>query len=135
MARSPLHQLTGFEVVNAGPAAKHYALSDGGRLYVSCQAVAILRDLYSLTGPESYVFPSRKAGLPMSAGTISAALRTIGYSGHEMTGHGFQATGRAQIRSASVTTRKSSNGILHMAATRSSETRTTGPNSSTSGDG
>jgi integrase len=69
-------------------------LSDGGRLYVSCQAVAILRDLYSLTGPESYVFPSRKAGLPMSHGTINAALRTIGYSGHEMTGHGFRATGR-----------------------------------------
>lgn len=34
----------------------------------------------------------------MSDGTINAALRTIGYSGHEMTGHGFRATGRTLIR-------------------------------------
>ncbi|MFC5428084.1 tyrosine-type recombinase/integrase [Paraburkholderia denitrificans] len=65
---------------------------------LSRQAVAILRDLYPLTGPEGYVFPSRKARLPMSDGTINAALRTIGYSGHEMTGHGFRATGRTLIR-------------------------------------
>ncbi|MEX3690460.1 tyrosine-type recombinase/integrase [Paraburkholderia sp. BR14263] len=68
------------------------------RVPLSRQAVAILRDLYPLTGPEGYVFPSRKAGLPMSDGTINAALRTIGYSGHEMTGHGFRATGRTLIR-------------------------------------
>lgn len=73
---------------------------DGPPHYVplSRQAVAILRDLYPLTGPVGYVFPSRKAGLPMSDGTINAALRTIGYSGHEMTGHGFRATGRTLIR-------------------------------------
>lgn len=65
---------------------------------LSRQAVAVLRDLYPLTGPEGYVFPSRKAGLPMSDGTINAALRTIGYSGQEMTGHGFRATGRTLIR-------------------------------------
>jgi integrase len=65
---------------------------------LSRQTVSILRDLYPLTGPEGYVFPSRKAGLPMSDGTINAALRTIGYSGHEMTGHGFRATGRTLIR-------------------------------------
>lgn len=68
------------------------------RVPLSRQAVAILRDLYPLTGPEGYVFPSRKAALPMSDGTINAALRTIGYSGHEMTGHGFRATGRTLIR-------------------------------------
>jgi integrase len=58
---------------------------------LSRQAVSILRDLYILTGPTSYVFPSRKAGVPISDGTINAALRTLGYSGQEMTGHGFRA--------------------------------------------
>ncbi|AXL53633.1 hypothetical protein DSC91_007151 [Paraburkholderia caffeinilytica] len=65
---------------------------------LSRQAVEILRELYPLTGPEGYVFPSRKAGLPMSDGTVNAALRTLGYSGQEMTGHGFRATGRTLIR-------------------------------------
>ncbi|MFM0079010.1 integrase arm-type DNA-binding domain-containing protein [Paraburkholderia sediminicola] len=65
---------------------------------LSRQAVAILRELHPLTGSTGYVFPSRKAGLPMSDGTINAALRTLGYSGQEMTGHGFRATGRTLIR-------------------------------------
>ena len=65
---------------------------------LSRQAVAILRALYPLTGPNGYVFPSRRPGRPMSDGTINAALRTLGYSGHEMTGHGFRATARTLIR-------------------------------------
>lgn len=65
---------------------------------LSHQAVAVLRELYPLTGPEGYVFPRRKAGVPMSDGTINAALRTLGYSGQEMTGHGFRATARTLIR-------------------------------------
>jgi integrase len=62
------------------------------------QALSILRDLYILTGPTGFVFPSRKAGVPISDGTINAALRTLGYSGQEMTGHGFRATARTLIR-------------------------------------
>jgi len=34
MTRSPLHQLTRLEIVNARPAAKLYTLSDDGRLYM-----------------------------------------------------------------------------------------------------
>lgn len=34
----------------------------------------------------------------MSDGTINTALRTLGYSGQEMTGHGFRATARTLIR-------------------------------------
>jgi hypothetical protein len=34
MARSPLHQLTRLEILNAKPTVKPYTLSDGGRLYV-----------------------------------------------------------------------------------------------------
>ncbi|WP_075644100.1 tyrosine-type recombinase/integrase [Caballeronia udeis] len=65
---------------------------------LSRQAVSILRELYFLTGPTGYVFPSRKAGVPISDGTINAALRTLGYSEQEMTGHGFRATARTLVR-------------------------------------
>lgn len=59
---------------------------------LSTQAVAILKDLVGLTGRGSYVFPSvRTATRPMSENTINAALRRIGYSTEEMTGHGFRA--------------------------------------------
>lgn len=59
---------------------------------LSTQAVAILRELYALTGPEGYVFPSlRSASRPMSENTINAALRRLGYSKDEMTGHGFRS--------------------------------------------
>ncbi|WP_408362303.1 MULTISPECIES: Arm DNA-binding domain-containing protein [unclassified Paraburkholderia] len=34
MARSPLHQLTRLEIVNAKAAVKPHTLSDGGRLYI-----------------------------------------------------------------------------------------------------
>jgi hypothetical protein len=34
----------------------------------------------------------------MSDGSINAALRTIGYSGQDMTGNGFRAAGRTLIR-------------------------------------
>jgi integrase len=65
---------------------------------LSRQAVSILKQLYFLTGPTGYVFPSRKAGVPISDGTINAALRTLGYSGQEMRGHGFHATARTLFR-------------------------------------
>lgn len=60
---------------------------------LSTQAVAILRELRPLTDRRQYVFPSvRDPRRPMSENTISAALRRLGYSGTEMTGHGFRAT-------------------------------------------
>ena len=65
----------------------------------SREALAILNDLYPLTGPKGYVFPSRKAGIPISDGTINAVSRTLGYSGQEMSGHGFRATARMLIPS------------------------------------
>lgn len=60
---------------------------------LSKQAVAILRALYPLTGPEGYVFPSvRNASRPMSENTLNAALRRLGYDKNTMTGHGFRST-------------------------------------------
>ncbi|MGH8233280.1 MAG: tyrosine-type recombinase/integrase [Rhodanobacteraceae bacterium] len=59
---------------------------------LSAQAVAILRELRPLTGTGRYVFPSnRSMARPMSENTITAALRRLGYTGDEMTGHGFRS--------------------------------------------
>jgi integrase len=59
---------------------------------LSQQALAILKELQPLTGGGRYVFPSlRTTARPMSNNAINAALRRMGYSGEEMTGHGFRA--------------------------------------------
>ena len=59
---------------------------------LSRQAVAILREIEPLTGGGRYVFPSLRGGhRPISENTVNVALRNIGYSGQEMTGHGFRA--------------------------------------------
>jgi integrase len=59
---------------------------------LSTQAVRILRELMPITGPNGLVFPSIRSGSrPISDGTINAALRMMGYSGDQMTGHGFRS--------------------------------------------
>lgn len=62
---------------------------------LSRQAVEILRELKPLTVNSRYVFPSvRSSARPMSNNAILAALRRMGYSKDEMTGHGFRAMAR-----------------------------------------
>jgi len=62
---------------------------------LSRQAVALLRELKAITGGGRYIFPSvRTSARPMSENTLSAALCRIGYSGEDMTPHGFRATAR-----------------------------------------
>jgi integrase len=59
---------------------------------LSSQAVAILRTLQPLTGKGHYVFPSaRSRERCMSENTVNGALRRLGWSGSEMTGHGFRS--------------------------------------------
>ena len=59
---------------------------------LSKQSLEILDRARSLTGHQKYVFSSLHTGLrPMSENTINAALRRMGYSGSEMTAHGFRA--------------------------------------------
>lgn len=59
------------------------------------QAVAILRELYALTGHRQYVFPGRDVKKPMSGAAINAALRRLGFDTKtEITGHGFRAMAR-----------------------------------------
>ncbi len=63
------------------------------------QAVAILDDLFPLTGSESgYVFPSvRSRSTCMSDNSLSAALRRLGYSNEQMTAHGFRAMASTRL--------------------------------------
>ncbi|MBL8525109.1 MAG: tyrosine-type recombinase/integrase [Betaproteobacteria bacterium] len=59
---------------------------------LSTQAVAALRDIQPLTGHNRYVFPSvRTSDRPMSENTVNAALRRLGYTNDQMTGHGFRS--------------------------------------------
>jgi integrase len=59
---------------------------------LSTQAVAILEALRPLTRSGRYLFPSlRSRERSMSNNTLNAALRRLGYSGDEMTAHGFRA--------------------------------------------
>jgi integrase len=59
---------------------------------LSQQAVALFREVQSVTGPSGYVFPSvRTRARPMSENTINAGLRRLGYATDEMTAHGFRA--------------------------------------------
>lgn len=62
---------------------------------LSVQAVTILKELQAITGRSRYVFPSARSGQrPMSDVAVLAALRRMGYSTAEMTGHGFRAMAR-----------------------------------------
>jgi integrase len=59
---------------------------------LSSQAVDLFRELYAITGPVGFIFPSiRSRARPLSENTANAALRRMGYSSDEMTTHGFRA--------------------------------------------
>jgi len=62
------------------------------------QVVAALRELHRLTGASPYVFRGeRHHDRPMSDAAINAALRAMGFSADEVTGHGFRATARTML--------------------------------------
>ena len=73
---------------------------------LSAQAVAVLKELHPLTGARAptakdaphYLFPSnRTRSRPMSENTVNAALRRLGYTNEQMTGHGFRAMARTML--------------------------------------
>jgi integrase len=65
---------------------------------LSSQAVVVLRELLTLTGHGRYVFPSlRGASRQMSENTLNIALRSLGYDGDTMTGHGFRAMASSRL--------------------------------------
>ena len=62
------------------------------------QAIDILRDLKPLTGAGRFVFPSaRTIKRPMSENALTAALRRLGYTGDEMTVHGFRSMAAVRL--------------------------------------
>jgi len=57
------------------------------------QALELLGELREITGAGELLFPSlRSWQRPMSENTLNAALRRMGYTGDEMTAHGFRAS-------------------------------------------
>lgn len=64
---------------------------------LSRQAVAMLKDLYPLTGRGEYAFAGRP-GRPFSDAAINAALRRMGFdTQNEITGHGWRAVARTLL--------------------------------------
>jgi len=90
---------------DAEPAWRYVASKTGTDHIVplSAQAVEILRELQPLTCRPSlpaphYAFPGARSRLrPMSENAVNVALRTLGYTGEQMTAHGFRATARTLL--------------------------------------
>ena len=71
--------------------AERMKMRDPHYVPLARQAVAILREIQPPTGSGHLVFPSLRTNTrPISEGTLNAALRRVGFSKEEMTGHGFR---------------------------------------------
>lgn len=58
---------------------------------LSRQAVAILKNLETITGHLPFAFAALRPNRPLSENTLNLGLRTLGYTGEQMTAHGFRA--------------------------------------------
>ncbi len=59
---------------------------------LSSQSIDVFNEIRPITGQGQYVFPSvRTDSRPISANTVLAALRRMGFDKEEMSGHGFRA--------------------------------------------
>ncbi|MEN8136177.1 MAG: integrase arm-type DNA-binding domain-containing protein [Thermodesulfobacteriota bacterium] len=59
---------------------------------LSRQALDVLKEIHPLTGHSRYVFPSPRTDVrPMSSNGVLSALRRMGYTKDEMSGHGFRS--------------------------------------------
>jgi integrase len=71
--------------------AKRMKMGEQHLVPLSRQAVTILRGLEPVTGPDGLVFPSlTDRNRPLSENSLTTALRRMGYSGDQMTWHGFR---------------------------------------------
>lgn len=62
------------------------------------QAVAILTEMYQLTGHQKHVFLSpRSNGKAISPDSLVSALRNMGYTANQVSAHGFRATARTLL--------------------------------------
>jgi integrase len=65
---------------------------------LSDQVLHILSELHSLTGKGKYLFPSvRSSSRSISENTVNGALRRLGYTKDEMTGHGFRSIASTRL--------------------------------------
>jgi integrase len=65
---------------------------------LSTQALAILKDLFCLTGDGVYCFPGERSQTrPISENTLGGALKRLGFGSEEMTSHGFRAAARTML--------------------------------------
>jgi len=65
---------------------------------LAAQVIALLERLRPVTEYTGFLFPSlRSTDRPMSNNTVNAALRRLGYSSEEMTGHGFRALASTRL--------------------------------------
>jgi integrase len=65
---------------------------------LSKQALKTLNGLYMVTGRGHLLFPGlRSADRPISDNTLNAALRRLGFSKDEMTGHGFRTMASTRL--------------------------------------
>ena len=65
---------------------------------LSRQALKILRCIQDFTGDYRYVFPgARSTSRPMSENAVLVALRSMGYTKEQMTGHGFRAMAKTLL--------------------------------------
>ena len=59
---------------------------------LSSQSIEILKEIQPLTGDDKYVFPgARDRNRAMSDNAVRSAMRRLGWTGDEMTPHGFRA--------------------------------------------
>ncbi|MBB4843381.1 integrase [Paucibacter oligotrophus] len=62
------------------------------------QAVGVLKEIQPLTGHSRYVFPgARDHAIPMSDGTVNAALRRLDFGSDDHVAHGFRAMARTML--------------------------------------
>ena len=71
---------------------------------LSTQAQEIIQNMKNITGHGRYIFPSNRTlthgERPMSENTVVAALRRLGYTGDEMTAHGFRHMASTRLNEA-----------------------------------
>jgi integrase len=68
------------------------------RIPLAPRAITILQELQAITGHGKFLFPSlRSAARCMSENTINAALRRLGFTKDEMTGHGFRSAASSML--------------------------------------
>jgi integrase len=80
-------------------AADKMKMKDAHIVPLSTQAIALLKDLYPLTGNQRYVFASnqgKNGEKHISRESISAAIRRMGYQGQH-TAHGFRTTASTRL--------------------------------------